>query len=690
MQLLPAFVAALVAIGLPAILANDEDLVEHVEMYRAMERPNNEDGSESHKITNNNLADIAGVLRYVHQEVVPEHAQGNPAREARKYNINVIGRYRMKIRNPDSIVEHIEQQSLPGFGHYGAFDYGVLTSDPQLQEIIDNGDAVGAQEMTMSSGQIKYPRSFYWYSVSGGCPNLPWLCIPTMPGQKGPPGIETCKTDRKAVGTVPPRCNEGCKGKGDMSAEKCDTDPKFSNLTNDELMRSCCLRYKESDKIIKGGLCEEGVDLPTGEHGCVYQYNQLSDNKKDYLSFDKLVGITEMVCGPGGERKCKDWLDWRQNCHDPEKKYKKRFKCNDCIPEGAWTVTLEESPYCIEYDVHPRCQDTPEQCNDEECQNLLAQEGTEVEIGLEFWKGKCDARRNLERVETVAEFFLGDLTKKTHQLVDPAVSAESPKCLSAKHDNSCTPNPNGGPYCTRKFAGVCSRCYIPGTDPAWQGSKPPMCPFDIAKEPGMTIKTGTKCFSSEPKDLCCLYGVPGFQCDGMSDSIDPMTVPVNANGFALVAFTKETANMVKFITRFLTQLGGSVVSGEESKLSEMAYWYWNFEPQFLPEEAMNQIEKELRAAPFVKITTTKTTSTTTTSTVPATPTKPGSDSTTSAAGSEDSGGGLGTGPILGISFAVVAVVILIFLIRRSQANQRQALLEGGGFQASRGVEMRAL
>ena len=60
---------------------------------------------------------LCHVRGYVHQEVIVEHVAGNPERpsrlfdfsksasELRKYDIDSFAHYRMKIRNPDTILK---------------------------------------------------------------------------------------------------------------------------------------------------------------------------------------------------------------------------------------------------------------------------------------------------------------------------------------------------------------------------------------------------------------------------------------------------------------------------------------------------------------------------------------------------------------------------------------------------------
>eukprot|EP00439_Symbiodinium_sp_Y106_P046979 s772_g6.t1 len=257
-------------------------------------------------------------------------------------------------------------------------------------------------------------------------------------------------------------------------------------------------------KPIKGGLCKPGV-VPTGTPTCVYNYKDL-----DFVNLDELAGITAMKCGTAGDRTCKDWADWRKNCYDPDKKYKKKFKCDDCHEQGNWQWNWEETDFCVEYDLNPLCQDTAF------C--LLQPKLTEdKEVGLPFWQGRCEERENIRRAEKLAAKALGkDLrSQRCFKLVlnfNIDLLENNPTCSRAAN---CKPNPNGGPYCSRQFGGVCTPCYIPGTqEPFSNPDNTPTCPFSLKEEIGgpAGVAANTKCKSKSASDLCCLYGVDG-SCD---------------------------------------------------------------------------------------------------------------------------------------------------------------------------------
>lgn len=560
--------AALLLTASIGIVSAADDLVQTVDLYRAMAKP--PDGKETNPVSNNNLADVMGVLRYVHQEVIVEHVAGDPERPSRKYGIDSFGHYRMKIRNPDSILKDPSKLAMPGFGRYGAFDYGVATSLDLLEGVVANGDYVGISKE--DSPQINFTHPWYWFSVDGDCPNLPWQCVKPFDG---------CTAE--APPTKPQPCDpEGCAGKQDKDARNCSSNPHFTDPSDTDTARKCCLHYSQfPDKVIMGGLCNSSVKEPTGEIGCVYTYQAMGD--KDFVNIDDLNGITSMPCGPDGKRKCTGWKDWRHNCYDPKGTYKKQFHCNDCSSTSPkWDVETKPTAYCVEYDLHPYCQQTQDLCKDPRCMQLKKED---KETGLPFWKGKCEVRDNQRRAEAVAEYFLGDSVKDSHWLVDKDAMDASPACASKDSSvpNQCTPNPDGGPYCTRLFGGVCSSCYIPNTDPPYPDpTSQPMCPWDVLKEKGngAAKPVQTKCASEDPLSLCCLYGIG--TCGNVTGT-DGSDAELSAKGFLLVARMQDNKEMVKFAQRYVESFKGAVV--DQTAFSSDVYSTWHYQPPSLPEQA---------------------------------------------------------------------------------------------------------
>lgn len=527
-----------------------------------MQRP--ADGKEEYRLSNNNLADVVGVIRYIMQEVIPESVEANHSRAARKNDIDAIGLYDMLVKNPVSLLAVQNQQPIPGFGIEGAFDNGVATDPNQLLATVLYGDYVGASLQV--SPQIKYHRPWYWYSVGGVCPNLPWQCIPPYPGCSAPiPDV------------VPANCQaKGCAGKSDEQAEKCPKDPTFTNTSDTDMLRQCCVRYAADNKTeVMGGLCKSNITTPTGLPGCTYQYRNLTQDS--YVMLDDVTYINEMPCGSKGDRKCNGWLDWRTNCYDPQGVYKQMFNCPDCHPGGNWTVTVQKTSYCVEYDIHPYCQASAEGCNDPRCMKLFS-DGPDPEIGLQFWRGKCNPQRNDERAEAIVNKLFGNHSMGKHLLVNLTLTKNNPPCESSDpgKPNSCTPTPLGGPYCTKSWAGLCSRCYIPGTNPAFPDTRTtPMCPFNITKESGITIKAGTTCKSNKASDLCCLYNIPGVQCANAA-GFDPNKASLDEDSYQLIVSQGSTVNMATFAKRWVTEKGGKIV--DQDGFMELAYWLWSPHP----------------------------------------------------------------------------------------------------------------
>lgn len=551
-----AFAAAAATMGLVHSQLPPKSEVQIIDMYRALELP--AERKEDFPVQNNNLGDIIGVFRYIHQEIVVEHAAGDPERVSRKYGIDGFARYRMKVRNPDSVLKGAH--GVPQFGDYGAFDFGVSTGAQLLDDIVKDGDFVGAG--MQDSPQINFTHPWYWFSVDGVCPNLPWTCIPPFKG---------CREPKPPV--MPTSCQPGgCAGKNDTAAKKCPSNPKFNNPADLKTLKECCLRYSDDpDTVVKGGLCPPGTKTPTGERGCVYAYDTLGP--KDYLSLDEIVGMTDFPCGHDGARKCKNWLDWRKNCHDPEKKYHKMFDSSGKIVDSA---------FCVEYDLHPACQESEDLCKNPACIALAPEKR---ELGLPFWQGKCDPRANQKRGEAVAAYFLGARVAEKHLLVDKAIIKAAPQCsaIDKSTPNSCTPNPDGGPFCSRLFGGVCSTCYIPGTFLPYQLRDQPLCPYTVASEPGNDPPQELRCKSSDPADLCCLYNLPGEnQCNATIGDFGS-NLELTFRGFLVAQSLQDNAEMITFGKRWVTSRAGCVK--EESSFADAMYDHWHYQPPKNPEAA---------------------------------------------------------------------------------------------------------
>lgn len=515
---------------------------------------------------NNNLADIMGTFRYLHQEVLPEHLQ-NQQRTARKYEIGAILRYRMRWKPTVDLLSS-DLQTLPGFGQYMAFDEGLVSSSDSLKLIVQLGDIVGVNLGEFPAVNcVAYDTRWYWYSVSGYCPNLPWNCIR---------GDETARTCRSKSETQPQWCDHGCDQKqaldqaGTCNASGHDplrpfTDPDESGAAP----RECCLNYLDGSGPVKGGHCPPGQE-PTGENGCVYQYDDLTE--RDMVVLDELTGITGMSClQDGEERLCRDWNDFRKHCKD-KKEFGKQFSL-----EGE----IVETSFCTEYDIHPYCM-RPMGCADPACQQLPQDT---VELGIPFWRGKCNITANRMRVEAVAQKVLGSQPDK-HLVADTTLN--NPPC---NEDNRiCIPTFSGEPYCTRIWAGLCSVCRIPGVQNAVVNSSLPYCPYDINKEKGMDLVDGTQCQTTLPSDLCCLYEVAGGCVEpttarrlrGDSDNI---TLDDFLIAHARSARAKSSGPMVELMKRAVAATG--VRTECDSSMREFVYFHWAYQPPTDPRAAFN-------------------------------------------------------------------------------------------------------
>jgi len=241
----------------------------------------------AHEISNNDLASLVGVLKYVHTEVIAEHTISPRVRSERKYGVDVISTWRFKVRNPLPLLSPTALPPLVqdvDFGPYTTFDHGVATNVVQQTTIADFGDFVGVQ--TQRDRRYVFNGPYYWYSVTGFCPNLQW-------GEKGT-----------------------------LDAPAAD-----------------CLNYTDGG-VVRGGLCPSGQDggtLPTGEKGCTYTYGNAS-----VVVLDELANITGQDCGG---RRCQDWSDFRSHCTDAS--LRRYFDpSNKQITQFAYCVEYDINPAC--------------------------------------------------------------------------------------------------------------------------------------------------------------------------------------------------------------------------------------------------------------------------------------------------------------------------------------------------------
>jgi hypothetical protein len=454
----------------------------------------------------------------------------DPLRLSRKYNIDCIRRQRYKIRNPTSMSNATD---FVDFGPFITFDFGMATNPAQVPLLQKYGDFIGIQpECSNGNCDPRFPSEtpYYWFSVGNFCPNLPW-------GQKG-------SISAPAAG---------------------------------------CLQYEEGGGYLTGGLCAGGWDKhheipgvePTGERGCAYSYA-----KSQVVMLDEIAGITTEDCGG---RYCADWADFRMNCGNPS--YRRKF--------NGETGEILAVPFCVEYDIHPMCEAN---CHSPVCIQFR-NEGQEVELGLPFWRGRCDPRANQLRFEMLAGAFGIEGAYTEHRLVDKQLGSLDIPCVR-EGSSFCQPldgdDIHHGPYCTRRFSGVCQPCWIPGTGGRSGSEQKPYCPLDIFRMVDYTDRTSfplPKCQSRKARDLCCLYGET---CDGTSD---PKKATLDADGLALVASRGSTADMATFLSRAAP--GGLKQSDvwDEEGLHGAAYYQWGLMPTNKTlEQAMLEVGQFLGAS----------------------------------------------------------------------------------------------
>jgi len=157
-------------------------------MYRAQ-------NNENYPFENVNAGNIAGVLRYLHDEVVIACP--------RKFQITRILRFKVTMRTTDTLFSrppHVH------FGPYVAFDKGQCTV-PKCSELwAKYGYAVGCQKQGTSVAQYS---DGVWYSVPGPCPsedfrNKSLQCRQQEPGGQCPmpDGSHTCTWHAEAAGDI--------------------------------------------------------------------------------------------------------------------------------------------------------------------------------------------------------------------------------------------------------------------------------------------------------------------------------------------------------------------------------------------------------------------------------------------------------------------------------------------------------
>jgi len=493
------------------ILCHGLPTIVEVHLFQAVNR----DGIDAH-VANQNLRDLIGVLQYVHTEVVPERDGENL--ERRNGGIDTFAAWYFKVKNPPELVDPESGFSrFQDFGPFVPFERGQSVNESADLVFTKYGDFVGAQQY--ADARFRVDLQHYEFSVSGFCPNLPWECTDGYPG---------CPAHDPPISTA--RCsppNDPCPAKG--SPNRPSTD---------------CLG-NPADNVLEGGLCPNGKE-PTGSLGCAYSHGDVST-----VSIDDITGISQEDCGG---RPCEDWLDFRKNC--ATKEYKQRFN------PKSWRI--ERTSHCVEYDIHPQCKDN---CSASGCLRLPH---GQRELGLPFWRGRCDARENRIRAETLAQAFGVPGAIFDHRFFRFSENSFDVTCRKPE-GTLCTPAPGtGAPYCSRLWSGVCEQCYIPGTS-ASDINIMTVCPYEVLERLDYQSLVEPECRSRKASDLCCLYT---RDCLGKSD---PKLASLDDDGYFLVSSLQDTESMSTFLFRVAEEKMDLEIMDRDA-IREIAYWLWDLVP----------------------------------------------------------------------------------------------------------------
>eukprot|EP00929_Paragymnodinium_shiwhaense_P036954 TRINITY_DN1975_c0_g1_i4.p1 TRINITY_DN1975_c0_g1~~TRINITY_DN1975_c0_g1_i4.p1 ORF type:complete len:665 (+),score=169.60 TRINITY_DN1975_c0_g1_i4:288-1997(+) len=560
-----------------------------------------------------------------------------PDRPTRKNGIDILGRWRMKVKNSIDLIGAQGQQV--DFGPFQAYDIGQSTN-AALDDVMEtDGDFVGIQ---LQANDARYPTAdpFYWYSVSGFCPNLPWSCT---------------------FGAAP----EDCYGQKPVHPTlRCEDEPCPGKGTVDNPNKKCLTYFGTGDvkkDLVKGGLCDENGGDPTGKHGCTYSYV-----RKDIqtIKVDELVGIYDQECKDRqGIRKCTDWLDFRKHCTNST--LKRKF--------GAGGVIERNVGFCVEYDVHPDCVND---CHNAACQAVTG----EKELGLPFWQGRCDPKANRVRVEQTAKLFGIPDAETKHAIVFPDLLDKFAKCTGHQGDGVCQPDTSsGGPYCSRKWSGVCTTCYIPGTKHFYPANATqPTCPLEILLSEDYKDKNSPGCMTRnpdegpKPRDLCCLYTL---QCGDGFNIDDPDSYPTDDDGLAMAKYQAVSKQDSQPLIDFLTKVAhadpdnyGKYVN-DTAGITNLVYWQWSL--GMTQGESLDKLKAGMKD--FFSNTSPAPT--------PA-PTGPPSPGPAPGPGPSPDGPGGPSGAVIFILVLVVVGIIvaaIIYFVRRNNARARNvALLQQEG------------
>jgi len=227
---------------------------------------------------NLDLYDAAGLVNYLATQVVQETGQA-PDRTSRANGIDTIVKYQIRVHNNMTSSDVNVQAEFSKFVRFE--DGAAVPEDVEMYQ--RSGDLVGVLSYHPPHGDVRFPmeQTYYWFSLSGPCPNM-------KNGEKDSPNCS-----KYQPGLVP---------------------------------------AKKSQQIA-GGICTHRLltsKIPDGTPGCSYYIENYTK-----MTLDEIVGITQEDCGG---HKCSNWADFRLHCSNPNLtfthlgvKYCKEYDFPGCI-----------------------------------------------------------------------------------------------------------------------------------------------------------------------------------------------------------------------------------------------------------------------------------------------------------------------------------------------------------------------
>lgn len=520
------------------------------------------------------------MVQYLHTDVIVESQLSAEDKRApqRRGQIDVVAKHRFKVKNTEDLIESTWRREQD-FGPFVPFEFGEA-KDEKTQEIFANyGAWVGAQAQHDVRFASEHP--VFWFSLGGSCPNKPFAgkCEEVNDDGSCSTLAGDCLWDEQDDTAVVGGLCEG--GAGDVHGDNCAEDGDdckstlcckttgshcFAKNEDEAQCREHCsagmLDFAEPRPERTPWSCEllsSPAKLPTGKKGCVYTYGD-----PDMLELDEVVGITQLDCGG---RKCTNWHDFRKSCTNED--YKKVFDSDGSV---------KAVDYCVEYDIHPTCALRCAAVNEKDekgraCETLRADPKATVELGLPFWRNRCEPKHNHRRMEVFADRLgvVGSGTK--HTTVDSGILQMNSPCI-VEGSSACVADfQTGENYCDRSFSGVCAKCFLPGTVKS-SGFQRPFCSLSVLKSLDYAGDVyAPECKSTYPSDLCCLY-----TGDCVGDH-DPSSAVVGDEGLILVAARMDTDGMVEFLSRAAEERGLGAIKDRRG-FRRAAYEEWRRQPIF--------------------------------------------------------------------------------------------------------------